>query len=197
MSSTARPTLYLRLSQRRLRRAQYRARQFVQALHPSVTEAERREVAAILPAAAQPIFVRMPLDAQRHSLNVLHTLQAAGPLHPDLAVAALLHDAGKVAPGPGGLRLGIWARGPLVLAESLAPRWVERMAAPMPMRRLRYAFYLHTQHPRLGAQMAAEAGCSRLACWLIEHHQERTLPVDATAEQARLLMLLQRADNRN
>jgi hypothetical protein len=187
----------LRLSQRRLRRVHYRVRQFVQALHPQVTEAERREVAALLPAAAQPLFTRMPLDAQRHSLNVLHTLQEAGPLHPDLAVAALLHDAGKVPRGPGGVRLGVWARGPLVLAESVAPALVQRMAEPTPAQRIRYALYLHTQHPRLGAQMAAEAGCSRLACWLIEHHQERTLPVEATAEQARLLAQLQRADNRN
>lgn len=192
-----RPTLYLRLSQRRLRGALYRVRQFVQGLGAHVTDAERRQVAVILPAAAQPIFARMPLDAQRHSLNVLHTLQATGPIDCDLAVAALLHDAGKTVPGPAGIRLGLWARGPLVLAETFAPALVHSMAEPVPSHRLRYAMYVHTQHPRLGARLAEQAGCRRLACWLIEHHQDHILPADASTEQARLLTQLQRADSRN
>jgi hypothetical protein len=190
-----RPALYLRLSQRRLRRARYRVRQFIQGLQAHVTDAERRQVAAILPAAARPIFARMPLDAQRHSLNVLHALQAAGTVDHDLAVAALLHDAGKVAPN--GIRLGLWARGPLVLAETLFPALVHRIAEPVPSHRLRYAVYVHTQHAYLGARQAEAAGCGPLACWLIEHHQDRTLPAHATAEQTRLLTRLQRADSRN
>ena len=50
-----------------------------------------------LPERAQPLFVAMPLDARRHSLNVLATLLAAGYDDPDLCAAALLHDMGKIA----------------------------------------------------------------------------------------------------
>mgnify|MGYP007112888099 CR=1 FL=1 len=42
----------------------------------ALTPAERREVEAILPVRAQPLFDAMPRNDQRHSLNVLRALAA-------------------------------------------------------------------------------------------------------------------------
>ena len=185
-----RPALYLRLSQRRLRRARYRVRQFVQGLHAQVTDAERRQVAAILPAPAQPIFACMPLDAQRHSLNVLHTLQAAGQIDSDLAVAALLHDAGKAAAGRLASAWGCRARGPLVLAESVRTRAVAPHGRTRPVPPLALCDLRARATPAPGR---SPGGTGRLQPdGLLA---DRAPPgshgsVDAGAEQVHLLMLL-------
>ena len=45
--------------------------------------------------------------------------------------------------------------------------------APPPARgSLRYPFWAHANHPQLGAEMAAAAGCDPLAVTLIRRHQE-------------------------
>ena len=44
---------------------------------------------------------------------------------------------------------------------------------PAPARSsLRYPFWAHANHPQLGAEMAAAAGCDPLAVTLIRRHQE-------------------------
>jgi hypothetical protein len=153
----------------------------------------------VLEPDALPLFAAMPADAQQHSLQVLRTLWAAGYDHPDLAVAALLHDAGKLAAAQGGVALGLWQRGPLVLMERLAPRWLRRWAVDDPRAGWRYALYVHLEHAAIGAQWAAAHGCSRLACWLIEHHQD-TGASDTGGrfdDAQRLLAALQWADGAN
>jgi hypothetical protein len=187
----------------------YRVGQFWRGLRASVSPEEQARVARVLPVAAIPLFTRMPVDAQRHSLNVLASVRATGEDHPDLAVAALLHDCGKVAAAQGGVTLGLWLRGPLVVLEALLPRMAARWAAssPLPTRGTswvqgwRYALYVQREHPAIGAHWAAEAGCSPLSCWLIAHHQT---PLSALSdagevgEAARVLLArLQQADNGN
>jgi hypothetical protein len=56
---------------------------------------------------------------------------------------------------------------------------------------------LHVQfdHPAIGAAWAREAGCTELTCWLIAHHQDKTLP--SSGEKRTLLAALQWADERN
>ncbi len=132
--------------------------------------------AAILGPQAAPIFARMPADAQRHSLNVLALVREAGGQQPDLLQAALLHDAGKCAAAQAGIALSLWVRGPLVLLDAFFPKWVARWAVDDPARGWRYLLHVHREHPTIGAQWAAAAGCSPLCCWLIAHHQT---PLDA------------------
>jgi hypothetical protein len=144
----------------------------------------------------------MPTDAQRHSLNVLATLRATGHDDHDLAVAALLHDCGKVAAERAGVRLGLWVRGPLVVADALLPRLVERWASSQPKDGWRYVLYVQREHAAIGAAWAAQAGCSALSCWLISQHQSKVDEAQddqhALARDARvrpLLAALQQADN--
>jgi hypothetical protein len=183
-----------------MRRIVYRIGQFWRGLSARVTPQERQRAAEILPPAALSLFLQMPTDAQRHSLNVLEGVKAAGYDHPDLWVAALLHDCGKVASARGGVALGLWLRGPLVLLDALLPRLVAAWASPQPAHGWRYALYVQRAHPTIGALWAAEAGCSELSCWLIKHHQtplESIGEIDASDEARTLLMALQQADNDN
>lgn len=168
-------------------------------MRATVTPEDRKRAALVLPPAALPLFTQMPVDAQRHSLNVLQTLWQAGQRHPDLAVAALLHDCGKIAAAQGGVRLNLWVRGPLVLLDAFAPRLTTRWASSNPAHGWRYLLYVQREHPAIGAAWAAAAGCTPLSCWLIAQHQS---PVDQTLvdhsdeerQARRLLAALQQAD---
>jgi hypothetical protein len=172
----------------------YRLGQFWRGLRATISAEERKQAANVLPAAALPLFLAMPLDAQRHSLDVLGGLWAHGQRHPDLAIAALLHDCGKVAAAQGGIKIGLWLRGPLVLLAALAPRMTASWASPQPAHGWRYVLYVQHEHPAIGAEWAAQAGCSALSCWLIAHHQTPFSAVEGSDEARKLLMALQRAD---
>lgn len=173
----------------------YRIRQFFSGLRASVGDSDDALAVAILSPMELALFRRMPADAQRHSQAVLQTLQAEAPVPHDLAVAALLHDVGKVAADEAGAYLGLWLRGPIVLAEALAPAWLARLADARPSNSLRYALHVQIHHPAIGAAWAQQAGCSELVCWLIACHQEK-LPIgDPTRRE--LLARLQAADNSN
>ena len=177
------------------RRASYRVRQFIDAVAAyarPLTADERGEAHAVLPAAARSLFDHMPRNDQRHSLEVLRAVQAAGWSHPALLQAALLHDAAK---GAGGITL--LHRAAVVLIRSVRPlglaQWAERAA---PRRSdLRYPFWAHVHHPRLGAELAAAVGCEPLAVELIMRHQAHppTMAGDALADE--LLAALQAADD--
>jgi hypothetical protein len=177
------------------RRAVYRVGQFWRGLRAQVRPEELARAAALLPPPALALFRRMPPDAQRHSLNVLYTLEAAGYAQPALAAAALLHDVGKGAAQVGRLKLGLWLRGPLVLAEAWTPGLLRRLAVDNPGRGWRYGLYVHLHHAELGAAWAAQAGCDPLTCWLIAHHQDRA--AQGAADPEGLLAALQWADGQN
>jgi hypothetical protein len=190
-----------------LRRAVYRVRQFVNAIGAYIrpmTAGERAEARAWLPEGAWPLFDAMPRNDQRHSLNVLHTLAGAGHDDPALMQAALLHDAAKSAGG-----VTLFHRVAAVLLKVVRPDWTARMAqseAPA-CGSLRYPFWAHANHPQLGAQMAAAAGCDPLAVTLIRRHQDvgggaeecfaRSSGARGTMPADRLLTALQAADDDN
>lgn len=175
----------------------YRLRQFVRGITAQVRADEMVTVSQLLPKAGVAHFCRMPVDAQRHSLNVLYMLQKANADQPELAAAALLHDVGKIAAEEAGVHLSPWLRGPLVLLDKLMPSsWLERLAADNPALGWRYALYVHHAHPAIGAHWAKEDGCSELTCWLIEHHQD-VLDYAPEDDKDKLLLLLQWADCRN
>ncbi len=182
--------------------ALYRVGQFWRGLRATVTADDWQRVRRVLPTPAVPLFAAMPVDAQRHSLNVLDTLWAAGQQELDLAVAALLHDCGKVAAEQGGVKLGLWLRGPLVLLDAFLPILATRWAAPSASQGWRYALYVQREHAAIGALWAAEAGCTPLSCWLIAQHQTSAADVtlkeiSVTGKMRRLLVALQRADAEN
>lgn len=172
-------------------RPAYRVRQFMAALRPVVTAEERRAVAGWLPSQAARLFGRMSPRDQRHSLNVAQTLLAGGHSQPDLLAAALLHDCAKtVQPGR---RLRLRHRVLIVLLNAVDRQWVGRLARDDP-RSWRYPFYVHLNHPAMGAAMAEEAGCSPTTVELIRRHQVR-LAGPAGGETERLLAHLQAADD--
>ena len=181
-----------------VRRWVYRVQQFARGLRAKVKPGEVEKAATWLPPAALPLFSAMPVDAQRHSLNVLYTLSAAGgKIHPDLAAAALLHDCGKVAAAQGGVALGLWQRGPLVIVDHFAPRLTARWETADPRRGWRYLLYVQHNHPAIGARWAAAAGCSELTCWLIANHQTPPEALTAPLEALALLAALEDADALN
>jgi hypothetical protein len=177
-------------------RLRYRLRQFWRGLHATVTAADQALVAQVLPPAAFILFEQLPRDTQRHSLNVWQLLQSAGPVQADLAVAALLHDVGKLAADQADVCINLWLRGPLVLLEAWCPKWLRSQGQDDPKAGWRYALYVHFAHPAIGATWARNAGCTPLACWLIAQHQE-TIPSTASAEAQQLLAALQWADSQN
>lgn len=175
----------------------YRVRQFLRALTASLrplTAADLAEARAHLPQVAWPIFAAMSHADQRHSLGVARALRAAGHDHPALLQAALLHDGAKRAAG-----VQLWHRVATVLLKAFAPATLAHGAAwPAPARRSWcYPLWAYVNHPRLGAELAAAAGCDPLAVALIARHQERgtAFPGDPLAQK--LLTALQAADDDN
>ena len=155
-------------------------------LHPSAHE----EVAAILSAREMSLFKRFSQNDQWHSYRVMKMLQEAGHSSEPLLVAALLHDVGKTK-----LPLSIWERSLIVLASILMSEktaiWGQGEAIGW-----KRPFVVKVKHPEWSAEMASEAGSQPLAITLMRRHQETILPNDSS-EEARLLRLLQWADDQN
>ncbi len=147
---------------------------------------DERPALALLNPALLALYRRMAKADRRHSLRLLHWLRRHGHKDPDLLVAALLHDCGKAAAS-----LRVWHRTLKVLLRRLAPVWWQRLAAPAPPGHWRYPFFVLEQHPRLGAEWAAAAGCSSLTVWLIAQHESKPDPADP---RTALLIALQTAD---
>jgi putative nucleotidyltransferase with HDIG domain len=139
-----------------------------------------------LPAAQAALFMRMPRSDQRHCLDVYHTLVQAGYQEEDLLRAALLHDVGKAAGRTAGRRMTIFHRVAVVLLQGfppIGPRWLARWVADG--RGWKAPFAIHVRHAQVGAEWAAEAGCSPTFVALIrDHHSDghrRLKPMDDLA----------------
>jgi hypothetical protein len=174
-------------------RIRYRTRQFWNALSAAPGVQGMQQAEAYLNPQQMELFKRMSPGEQAHSLHVLHRLQASltekrGELHPDLATAALLHDAGKSL-----YPLRLWERVLVVLVGAISARLVQKWGAGQPLGWQR-AFVIAWQHPEWGAQLAAEAGASPLAVALIRRHQIRER-LSAVSFEDELLRMLQAADH--
>ncbi|HIE37855.1 MAG TPA: phosphohydrolase [Anaerolineae bacterium] len=169
-----------------IERVAYRTRQFLRALTASLVEEDLEEVEGVLTPPQRALFLRMPLADRRHGLAVYRALQARGGRPRDLLVAALLHDVGKAA-----APLPLWVRVAVVLLERFAPRLLERLGGGE-ARGWRRPFVVYRRHAEIGAEWAAQAGCSPLTVGLIRRHQEAMDWVEG--EEDRLLALLQEVD---
>jgi hypothetical protein len=137
------------------------------------------------------LFRRFKHGEQLHSLNVLRTILAQGETPHDLAVAALLHDIGKIR-SP----LNTFQKTLIVLTRAFTPHLFTRWTAAEYTDFWRRPFVVSVYHPKWSAELVAETGASETALWLIAHHQDN----DSQWLQHRDLSLLKRlqsADDSN
>ncbi len=176
-------------------RAPYRVGQLGRALVPWVAARDRALAAALLSPTQYAAFLLMTPTDQRHAARVARALLAEGWRDPDLLVAALLHDLGKVdAVGLG--RVRVPHRVGKVLLARYAPRYWQRASA-RPHRGPLRGYYLLRHHPRLGADWAARLGVSDRSCALIAAHQGDDATDEHGATFARELVSLRAADERS
>lgn len=168
-------------------RIRHRIRQGLAALTAFARRVDWATAEEVLTAEQMALFRRMRRSEQLHSLWVMKTLRAQGHNHPDLLVAALLHDVGKSR-----YPLTLPERTLVVLVRRLVPHLATRWGAGRPQG-WRRAFVIACQHPLWSAEDMLAAGASPLAAALARRHQER-LDRPPRSEEEHLLRLLQAAD---
>lgn len=124
----------------------------------SVSQREREELVSWLTAAQLALFDSMHRVDQRHGLDVVRSLRAAGHDEPELLLAGLFHDAGK----------GTATRLHHRVAWSLGERygsWIWGAARAVPG--MAHGLDRMRAHGERSAQLALEAGCPPLTAALI------------------------------
>lgn len=163
--------------------ALHRLSQFWRHTAARVTAAELIRARAILGHELSGFFADLPVNEQRHGLDVLETVDQSVARPPALLQqAALLHDMGKI-----GAEFSVIERSLTVLIQSLAPRLLPVLLGSRPAFARRYAIY--ADHARIGAERLKAAGAAELAGVVAEHH--------ATHPEHEATRLLQRADHAN
>lgn len=159
-------------------RALYRARQFREALRPTMSAAEQREAEETLGPDLAPLFASMQRRDQRHCFDVYASLRRPRSDRggdQEILQAALLHDAGKGRLA--GAHVRLWHRVAYVLLEAASPGLLHRLA------RDRNAFACLHNHPARGAALAQAHGASPAVVDLIARHEQH----DAADERLHLL----------
>jgi hypothetical protein len=169
---------------------------------PTVPARDRSLAVAVLSPAQLAAFRRMTPADQRHAVRVARAILAEGACDPDLLVAALLHDIGKVDPAGRG-RVRLPHRVAKVLLGRLAPGLLRRLGTTR-RRGPAHGLYLLADHPAIGAAWAARLGVSPRACALIAAHQDGRLRIADCGLRIgegpcllELLRLLRNADDLN
>ena len=171
--------------------ATQRLRQGVRALLAFTRTVDSDLAAEYLSPQQMMLFNQMNRSEQLHSLNVLRDVLDQGQTPDDLAVAALLHDVGKIC-----YPLAIWQKTIAVLVKAFVPSLFERWSRGSPANLWVRAFAVNVQHPTWSAELVTQADASERAVWLIAHH------ADALSQWTdhmywELLNRLQQADNQN
>jgi hypothetical protein len=163
--------------------ARHRVGQFWRHASAQVSLAETATAERILGPDLAALFFRLPVNDQRHGLDVLETVTQLEP-EPSrlLQQAALLHDVGK-----SGAEFSVIDRSLTVFLAALAPRLLEAVLKTRPAFARRYAVY--ADHARIGADRLRAAGATELAGIVAEHH--------AVQPASEVTRGLQRADKRN
>jgi putative nucleotidyltransferase with HDIG domain len=137
------------------------------ALTTRVSGEDRAIAGQYLTPAQLVLFCAMPINDQRHALDVLHQLLVAGRREPELLQAALLHDVGKSRG-----RVGLITRVLIVLLRRIDGRLIEWLAAARGAA-WRQSLYVHAHHARIGAELAEGVGSSPEVVRLIRQHGDR------------------------
>jgi len=117
------------------------------------------------------LFIQLQPGEKDHALAMFDRLLEQGENQPDLLMAALLHDIGKLR-----YRLNPSERAMVVMAHAIKPRQSQHWGSLPPngwdsLPGWRKAFIVAEQHAGWGAEMARESGVSPLTETLIrEHH---------------------------
>lgn len=163
--------------------AGHRVTQFWRHAAARVSEQEKAFAEQLLGPRLAPLFFQLPVNDQRHGLDVLQTVirleDQPGRL---LQQAALLHDVGKAE-----AHFSVIDRSLTVFLKAVWPRSLKAVLRSRPALARRYAIY--TDHARIGAEQLRTAGAADLAAIVAEHHA-----ADPASEVVRQL---QRADGRN
>jgi hypothetical protein len=170
--------------------AQNRFRQGVRALSSWLRPVDDVTAQHCLSSELFALYRRMRRSERQHSLRVLQMLLDAGHTHPDLIVAALLHDVGKIQKP-----FFLLEKVLVVLVKAFLPalywRWGSGSAQGW-----RRPFAVSVQHPAWSADLVRAAGGSDLAAELIRRHQDH-LDGGPQTEADRLLLALQAVDDLN
>jgi hypothetical protein len=170
---------------------QHRLRQGLRALFAFSRTVDYALAAPYLTDEQLRLFKQMRRGEQLHSLNVLRGVLAQGDTPPDLALAALLHDVGKIR-----YPLRLWQKTVAVLTRAFIPALSGRLSAGDPSRWISRPFVVYAHHPAWGADLLAQTGASENALWLVAHHADNAEHW-RTHDQYPLLKRLQAADDQN
>jgi hypothetical protein len=169
----------------------HRLRQGTRALFAFSQPVDYALAGQYLTAEQLRLFQQMRRGEQLHSLNVLRGVLAQGDTPPDLALAALLHDVGKIR-----YPLRLWQKTIAVLVRTFIPSLFVRLSAGDPQRWINRPFAVYAHHPAWGAELVAQTGASAAAIWLIAHHADNAEHWRGH-DQYPLLKRLQAADDQN
>jgi hypothetical protein len=170
---------------------------FIQAWNALVTQSapeDQKLAHQILTPMQMNLFLHMQAGEQVHSIRILRELMNKGERHPDLMLAALLHDVGKIRHP-----LRIWEKAISVLGKFLSPEHAKRWGkiSVEPTVRIswwQWPFIVSEQHADWGADLVFEAGASPLATSIIRRHQQYIAPGSDSLEDI-LVQKLQSIDD--
>lgn len=148
----------------------YRIRQGMRALLAAVfiIPIDYEFAARYLSPALLGVFKQMKRGEQVHSLHVLRAVLAQEPeTPPALAIAALMHDCGKIR-----YPVAIWGKTIAVLTRKFSPAQFDRLSKGDPEQIFARPFVVYQQHPAWSGELLAQHDAPQDAIWLAQHHAD-------------------------
>jgi hypothetical protein len=132
-------------------------------------------VQRILNPEQMSLFNQMQTGEKEHAISMARKLTEQGDTQPDLLVAALLHDVGKLR-----YRMNPLERTMVVLMKVVIPGQARQWGSQAPdewegLPGWRRPFVVAEQHPAWGAELAHRVGVSDLTETLIREHHHPNL----------------------
>jgi putative nucleotidyltransferase with HDIG domain len=157
-------------------------RQFWRTIFVKTNPLELERAMALLTPKQAGLFSQLQPGEQDHALVMVRKLTEQGETQPDLLVAAMLHDIGKLR-----YRLHPLERTIIVLAEAIMPRKAHQWGNLPPdgwneVPAWRRAFVVAEQHAEWGAQLAHQADVTSMTETLIREHHNPHLSSAGSAE---------------